>query len=1539
MALSKDHPIIHWFLCLDNLVKSTYSFQDQFGTVPFLYLILLLMLPLLLIISLPVTDPTVLKYHTIVLPPVPPWRCLPGRHYKGIHHYHLRQRCQKRFPLLRRPRFVPAALPPKKSKLRQCSDQFQPPPHWKHYSEEERLEDYDRMQHRWLHQSFIMIEAQYGISLDAFLATQDPAGFIHDIKALAHHSFLDTDSARSARATSAAAAKIAALQIRQTLEAHSSWPLGTTWFPSTALDTAVEHMRVYHNPTTNPDADLPIVIDSGASISITPNIRDFIGKIEPCKMTALTGLTNTTPVVGRGIVHWDVVDIFGVTRAIKTTAYYVPDATIRLYSPQAYFQEHQSGSLLMDHRRTKLFLADGSCLEFPYNHGNNLPLMLPDQILMAGLTYGDVDFMTSNASSIHMSVTAETTQNLTASQRELLLWHHRLGHGNFQWIQRLFAQRPDHLTGTSTSILHAKAPSVSSCPLPLCAACQMAKQTRRTPARGSRTAPPEGVLRSNHLQPGDKVSVDQYISALPGRLRGTYGKESPKQQFHGGTIFVDHATQYVSIHNQVSLKVGETLRSKHAFERTLKAFGHTVQSYRADNVPFNSDGFRHDIEVQDQTIDFSGVGAHHQNGVSERTIQTVTMWARALLLHALIHWPDQANLRLWPFALQHAAYLYNHMPNQRSLLSPMELLSGCKDDHTRLQRSHVWGCPVYVLDPKLQDGKKLPKWNPRARRGQYLGQSPEHSSTIGDVLNLRTGWVSPQYHVVYDDQFTTVPNAESGGLLDLPSFSEHSWTQIVTAGLERHIDSIEFDGSGCRRLPELHNDWLTDLEIRLREHQRYDRRQRHERRQLRHPHPPPQAPRGGLPAEIPNTPNQQEPIDVAEAAPNIPDEDDFVAGDIPGSDEENNDELSLPDIPVANDEVDILPPPLAVDQPAVRPIDALEPPLGRGARRPKPNPRFFDDSTWINYNGKSKFHLEQLNKQRLNMLNWARMISTLESTEFKKMWKTSDIDPDGECHWMHPMILAAKANSEDNPTWDQAMSGPLADGYWKAAQTEIETLERKHAWDVVDRTPDMNVLPSTWAFKCKRFPNGDVRKLKGRLCVRGDKQVQDVDFFETFAPVVSWNTVRLMLIMSLIMGLATKQVDYTAAFVQAPIDEDVFVEMPRGFSQPRKVLKLKRSLYGLKQSPRNFFQFLKGNLERIGFRNNQDIDPCLFISDKCIVLVYVDDTLFYAPRQEYIDEAIEKLRGTGMELEPEDSVAGFLGVHIHRDESDQSITLTQEGLTRRIIDALAVTTRNKPIKYTPATREPLTIDKDGDPPDGLYNYASVVGMLQYLQAHSRPDISYAVSQVARFTYNTRRSHEEALERIGQYLRGTITKGLVLRPTGRFDIDCYVDADFCGLWPFEDKSNPTSVKSRTGFVICISDCPVIWTSKLQDLICLSTMEAEYCALSTAMKEVIPLRRLFKSIGTSIGISENYLTQFKTTVHEDNNGALTLANLEPGRHTPRSKHFAVRLHWFRSHLKPNEVEIVPIKTSHQRADILTKGLTKQPFESIRKQLCGW
>jgi hypothetical protein len=111
------------------------------------------------------------------------------------------------------------------------------------------------------------------------------------------------------------------------------------------------------------------------------------------------------------------------------------------------------------------------------------------------------------------------------------------------------------------------------------------------------------------------------------------------------------------------------------------------------------------------------------------------------------------------------------------------------------------------------------------------------------------------------------------------------------------------------------------------------------------------------------------------------------------------------------------------------------------------------------------------------------------------------------------------------------MNGADAIGYWKAAQKEIDTLQKKEAWDTVDREPWMNVLPGTWAFKCKRYPSGLVKKLKARLCVRGDKQIENVDYFSMYASVVSWTTVRLLLILSILLGLSTRQVNYTAAFV------------------------------------------------------------------------------------------------------------------------------------------------------------------------------------------------------------------------------------------------------------------------------------------------------------------------------------------------------------------------------------------------------------------------
>mgnify|MGYP002043585278 CR=1 FL=1 len=211
---------------------------------------------------------------------------------------------------------------------------------------------------------------------------------------------------------------------------------------------------------------------------------------------------------------------------------------------------------------------------------------------------------------------------------------------------------------------------------------------------------------------------------------------------------------------------------------------------------------------------------------------------------------------------------------------------------------------------------------------------------------------------------------------------------------------------------------------------------------------------------------------------------------------------------------------------------------------------------------------------------------------------------------MHPLTFITKARSEDQPRWHEAMNGPFRDKWWESCVTEITTLERREVWDVVPLEDWMHVIPSTFAFLIKRNPDLVIKKFKARFCARGDKQIEGVDCFETFAPVVNWHTIRMFMVMSIILPLVTVQVDCTAAFVTAPIDKPpnydqmndeekartgVFVRMPQGFAKPGMVLKLKKSLYGLKNSPQNFWLYLKSKLLEIGFVQSSN-DACLFYS-------------------------------------------------------------------------------------------------------------------------------------------------------------------------------------------------------------------------------------------------------------------------------------------------------------------------------------------------------
>jgi hypothetical protein len=185
----------------------------------------------------------------------------------------------------------------------------------------------------------------------------------------------------------------------------------------------------------------------------------------------------------------------------------------------------------------------------------------------------------------------------------------------------------------------------------------------------------------------------------------------------------------------------------------------------------------------------------------------------------------------------------------------------------------------------------------------------------------------------------------------------------------------------------------------------------------------------------------------------------------------------------------------------------------------------------------------------------------------------------------------------------------------------------------------------------------------------------------------------------------------------------------------------------------------------------------------------------------------------------------------------------------------------------------------------------------------------------------------------------LLRGLILSPTDSPEIDCYPDADFAGLYGHEDSQDPHCARSRTGYIIFAFGCPVLWKSRLQTEIALSKMEAEYVALSTACKDLFPIVDMIRELAGSVGIPVDAVANMHIRIHEDNVGALTLAKLEPARMTPRSKHYAIKYHWFCEHVHANHVKVVKIESANQLGDLFTKGLPRPAFEHLRSLLMGW
>ena len=180
-------------------------------------------------------------------------------------------------------------------------------------------------------------------------------------------------------------------------------------------------------------------------------------------------------------------------------------------------------------------------------------------------------------------------------------------------------------------------------------------------------------------------------------------------------------------------------------------------------------------------------------------------------------------------------------------------------------------------------------------------------------------------------------------------------------------------------------------------------------------------------------------------------------------------------------------------------------------------------------------------------------------------------------------------------------------------------------------------------------------------------------------------------------------------------------------------------------------------------------------------------------------------------------------------------------------------------------------------------------------------------------------------------------GMIVKPTGDLAIDCYVDADFAGLHGRDPDYSPSSAKSRTGYIITMGGCPILWKSHLQTEISLSTLEAEYSALSSSMRTLLPFRTMLLEVVSGLSLPDEVKATIRCRVFEDNNGALLLATNQ--RITNRTKNFQVKWHFFCCYVRNGTVTVVKVNTEEQWADYLTKGLSRETFERVRKLVQGW
>ncbi len=505
--------------------------------------------------------------------------------------------------------------------------------------------------------------------------------------------------------------------------------------------------------------------------------------------------------------------------------------------------------------------------------------------------------------------------------------------------------------------------------------------------------------------------------------------------------------------------------------------------------------------------------------------------------------------------------------------------------------------------------------------------------------------------------------------------------------------------------------------------------------------------------------------------------------------------------------------------------------------------------------------------------------------------------------------------------WQEAMNTPDSNQWKEAAGVEYKSLLKHDTWDLCALPAGRKTVGCRWVFRVKRDETGQVERYKARLVAQGFSQKYGQDYMEIFAPVVRMDSIRALMSMSVKCGMSLFQFDVETAFLNGDLEEEIYMKQPEGFVQPGEenlVCRLKRSLYGLKQSPRCWNFLLDKHLSALGFVRSVN-DPCLYtgtVNGNFVVLaVYVDDIIVSAKHEADV-EIIKKSFSERFGIKDLGKLHYFLGIQVQ--QSPQGVWIGQQKYAEDILRKFSM--ENCVTVATPMETGAVLMQSPVDSQlfDNPRVYQSAIGSLLYLANCTRPDLTFAVHKLAQFSKNPHQVHWKSVKRVFAYLKGTVNLGLGFQANSQQELEAYCDADYAGDL---DKRRSTS-----GHVLFSADGPISWLSQKQPVVALSTAEAEYVALCEATKKVVWMRRVLADLGLE--------QKEPTMIWEDNQAAIALTD-NPGQH-PKVKHIATRYHYTREAVGDKEVKIKFCPSADMIADIFTKSLPKETYFKLRNAL---